>query len=432
MTKPANRTFQQVERLTVQLNIPGRSAPIGTLAWSRNERRAYFEYGQEFLDAPLPLSPINLAASHGLKPAPYRPFEGLHGLFNDSLPDGWGRLLLDRRLQKQNRDYRALSPLDRLAYVGATGVGALRYIPEKTFGNSEIVTVDLDWLASQAEQFQREVGTADVDQLQQMQGGSAGARPKIMVGIDLLNELIVSDFGTGLPKAYEPWMVKFKSKNDLEEVGLEEYAYSLMAGAAGIEMPPTRLLKGSYFAVRRFDRLPEGAVHVHTASGLLDADHRTPQLDYDNLLRLTRVLTRDERYVREMFRRTVFNVLAHNRDDHSKNHAFRMKPDGSWHPTPAYDLTLSDGPAGEHSLAIAGEGRNPGRDHIMEVAKDASIPKAEADAIFEEVQSAISKWPEYASAAALSERRTSEIDYLLNKRGRAPTGDVAVVSTPTP
>lgn len=432
MTKPANRTFQQVERLTVQLNIAGRSTPIGTLVWSRIERRAYFEYSQEFRDAPLPLSPINLAAFPGLKPAPYRPFEGLHGLFNDSLPDGWGRLLLDRRLQKQDRDYRNLSPLDRLAYVGTTGVGALRYTPEKTFGKSEIATVDLDWLASQAEQVQREVGTADVDQLQQMQGGSAGARPKIMIGIDLLNELIVPDFGAGLPKAYEPWMVKFKSENDLEEVGLEEYAYSLMAGAAGIEMPPTRLLKGSYFAVRRFDRLPEGAAHVHTASGLLDADHRTPQLDYDNLLRLTRVLTRDERYVREMFRRMVFNVLAHNRDDHSKNHAFRMEPDGSWHPTPAYDLTLSDGPAGEHSLAIAGEGRNPGRDHIMQVAKDASIPKAEADAIVAAVQTAISKWPEYASAAALSERRTSEIDYLLNKRGRAPTEDVAVVSTPTP
>ena len=435
MKQPINRVLQSVERLTVRLNMLGRAVEVGTLVWSREERRAYFEYGREFLDTPLPLSPINLAASAGLKAAPYHPFDGLHGLFNDSLPDGWGRLLLDRRLQKQNRDHRAFNPLDRLAYVGATGMGALQYIPGQTFENSAGTEMDLDWLASQAEQVQREVGTADVDQLQQMQGGSAGARPKIMIGIDLVKELVVSDFGNGLPKGYEPWMVKFKSKSDPEEAGLEEYAYSLMASAAGVKMPPTKLLKtnkGSYFATRRFDRPPEGRLHIHTASGLLDADHRTPQLDYDNLLRLTRVLTRDERNVRQMFRRMVFNVLAHNRDDHSKNHTFRMEADGSWHPAPAYDITLSDGPAGEHSLAVAGEGRNPGPDHIMKVAKDASIPRAEADAIFEEVRSTVRKWPEYASNAGLSERRSLEIDYLLNERGRAPTERVAVTSTPLP
>jgi serine/threonine-protein kinase HipA len=431
MSRSPNRALSQVERLTVRLEIPGRSTEVGTLVWSRDERRAYFEYGREFLDAPLPLSPLNLAVSAGLKAAPYQPFDGLHGLFNDSLPDGWGRLLLDRRLQKQNYDHRALSPLDRLAYVGTVGMGALRYIPDKTFGHSESGKVDLDWLASQAEQVQREVETADVDCLLQMQGGSAGARPKIMIGLDPIKGSVVSDLGRGVPQGYEPWMVKFKSNNDPEEVGSEEYAYSLMASAAGVEMSPSRLLKTrkeSYFAVRRFDRPPEGNVHVQTASGLLDVDHRTPQIDYDNLLRLTRQLTRDERHVRQMFRRMVFNVLTHNRDDHSKNHAFRMDADGLWHPTPAYDLTLSDGPAGEHSLAVAGEGRAPGRDHIMKVAKDASIPKAEADAIFEEVRSTIAKWPEYASSAALSDRRTSEIDHLLNRWGREPGKDADVAS----
>jgi hypothetical protein len=179
--------------------------------------------------------------------------------------------------------------------------------------------------------------------------------------------------------------------------------------------------KGAYFAVRRFDRTPQGKVHIHTASGLLDADHRTPQLDYGNLLRLTRVLTRDERDVRQMFRRMVFNVLAHNRDDHSKNHAFRMEADGAWHPAPAYDLTLSNGAAGEHSLAVAGEGRNPDHDHIMVVAKDASIPKAEAESVFEEVRAAVARWTESASAATLSEQRISEIDGLINKRYRRAT-----------
>jgi len=422
MKKAAKRTPPHVERLTVRLNLLGRLVEIGTLAWSRQERRAYFKYSVAFLETPLPLSPFNLPTSSGLKAAPYQPFDGLHGLFNDSLPDGWGRLLLDQRLQKRSYDHRALGPLDRLAYVGNAGMGALQYAPDKTFENSASNAVDLDWLASQAEQIQHEVRAADVDSLQQMQGSSAGAHPKVMIGLDAANDIIIPDYGTGLPAQYEPWMVKFRSKNDSEEIGAEEYAYSLMSSAAGVEVPTSRLLKtrtGSYFAVRRFDRLPEGSMHIHTASGLLEADHRMPAIDYDTLLRVTRVLTRDERHVRQMFRRMVFNVLAHNRDDHSKNHAFQMGGDGSWRPTPAYDLTLSDGPAGEHSLAIAGEGKNPGHDHISKVAADASIPKAEAVAIREAVQTSIAEWPEHASSADLSRQRTSEIRALLERQARA-------------
>ena len=422
MTSPALRPASPVERLLVHLDLAGHAIEVGTLAWSREERRAYFEYGRTFLDTPLPLSPLNLAVSPGLKAAPYRPFDGLHGLFNDSLPDGWGRLLLDRRLQKHGYDHRILGPLDRLAHVGTGGMGALRYTPDKTFGNSTGGAVDLDWIARQAEQVQGEVRAADVDRLQEIQGGSAGARPKIMIGLDPEKDVIVPDFGAGLAARYESWMVKFRSRHDPEEIGSEEYAYSLMATAAGVEMPPTRLLEtssGGYFAVRRFDRVPNGGAHIHTASGLLDADHRTPQIDYNTLLRLTRHLGRDERHVRQMFRRMVFNVLARNRDDHSKNHAFRMDTEGSWRPAPAYDLTLSEGPAGEHSLAIAGEGRSPGLDHIMKEASDASIPKKDAKAICDEVRSAIARWPEHAASASLSPARTSEIGDLLKRQARS-------------
>jgi serine/threonine-protein kinase HipA len=419
MKRPAGREPAHVEQLEVRLDLAGRSVTVGTLAWSRDERRAYFEYAREFLDAPLELSPFNLAAAPGVKAGPYHPFSGLHGLFNDSLPDGWGRLLLDRRLEKQKLDFHGLSPLDRLAYVGTTGMGALRYIPEAALGRDGESDVDLDWLADQTDQVQREVPTANVDRLQQMQGGSAGARPKIMLGFAPDRGLVVPDFGHGLPEGYEHWMVKFRARNDSEEAGSEEYAYSLMAGAAGVEMPTTRLIttqRGRYFAVRRFDRVGASGIHVHTASGLLEADHRMPQIDYDMLLRVTRVLTRDERHVRQMFRRMAFNALARNRDDHSKNHAFLMDANGAWHPTPAYDLTLSDGPAGEHSLAIAGEGRNPNRKHIMAVAKAASIPAKEADAIFEQVLAATATWPDHAGHATLSDRRMSEIDAVLKQQ----------------
>jgi len=411
--------FESIRKLTVQLDLCGKVFDVGTLAWDREERRVYFEYARDFLARPLPLSPFKLAVSEGAKAAPYQPFGGLHGMFNDSIPDGWGRLLLDRRLQKLNYDFRLLTPLDRLAHVGTGGMGALRYQPAKTFGKSNERGIDLDWLAQQATAVQEQVDEADVDRLQDIQGGSAGVRPKIVVGLNSKTGKLVADTGMVLPEGFDAWLIKFKANVDPAEIGMEEYAYSLMARAAGVDVPDTRLIStgnGKYFAVRRFDRTPEGSVHIQTASGLLEADHRAPAIDYDTLLKVTRLLTRDERNVQQMFVRMVFNVLARNRDDHSKNHAFLMAADGTWRPTPAYDLTLSEGPAGEHNLAIGGEGRNPTEKNIMAVAERASIPKADARQILEQVRAAVDKWPDHAEQAGLSIKRAAEIDRLLNKR----------------
>ena len=428
MTKAASPTpLQSVEKLSVLLDCHGQQIEVGTLAWSKDERRAYFEYHPDFRSKRLALSPFRLAVGEGAKEAPYQPFGGLHGMFNDSLPDGWGRLLMDRRLQKLNYDFRLFTPLDRLAYLGQNGVGALRYIPNKVFGKPAGGGIDLDWLAAQADAVQNEIDEADVDRLQEIQGGSAGVRPKIMIGLNQNTGKVIADNGSGLAGGFDPWLVKFKANVDPSEIGREEYAYSLMAKAAGVEMPLTRLIttkKGSYFAVKRFDRTPDGSAHVQTASGLLEADHRAPSIDYDTLLRVTRALTLDERQVRQMFVRMVFNVLAHNRDDHAKNHAFLMAKDGTWHPTPAYDLTLSEGPGGEHNLAVAGEGRNPTKTHIMSVADKASIPKAQAERMFERVRAAVDRWPQFGKEVGLSQKRTSEIDHLLNKRGASPALDV--------
>lgn len=410
--------FESIRKLTVQLDFCGRVCEVGTLAWDREERRAYFEYARGFLAKPLPLSPFKLAVSEGAKAAPYQPFGGLHGMFNDSIPDGWGRLLLDRRLRKLNYDFRLLTPLDRLAYVGTNGMGALRYLPAKTFGKSDESGIDLDWLAKQATAVQEQVDEAEIDRLQEIQGGSAGARPKIVVGLNTKTGKLVADTGIVLPEGFDAWLVKFKADVDPAEIGIEEYAYSLMARAAGVEVPDTRLIAtghGKYFAVRRFDRTPQGSVHVQTASGLLEADHRAPAIDYDTLLKVTRLLTRDERNVQQMFVRMAFNVLAQNRDDHSKNHAFLMTADGTWRPTPAYDLTLSEGPGGEHNLAIDGQGKNPTEKNIMGVAERASIPKADARQILEQVRAAVDKWPDYAQQAGLSIKRATEIDHLLKR-----------------
>ena len=427
--RAAGRRIAHVELLSVQLELgaEGSSAErpsaehrsVGVLAWKRDSRVAYFEYDRDFLAAPLPLSPFRLATRPGAIAAPHSPFGGLHGLFNDSLPDGWGRRLLDRRLAREGFDARGLTPVDRLAYVGTGGMGALRFVPEQRFANASAGEIDLDWLAGQAAQVEGEAEALELDLLQAAQGGSGGVRPKLMVGFDAGGR-IIADTGHGLAAGFEPWIVKFRALGDPPEIGAEEYAYSLMAKAAGIDMPETRLIEtagGRYFAVKRFDRSNSGPLHVHTASGLLDADHRTPSIDYEDLLKLARALTRDARHVRQIFRRMIFNLLAHNRDDHAKNHAFMMDAGGSWRPTPAYDLTFSDGPGGEHNLAIAGEGRDPEFSHVLKVAADAAIPRGEAGAMFDQARDSVRNWPEFAEAAGLGRARMAEIAGRLSGLG---------------
>lgn len=417
------KQIDHVLSVDVDLDLQGEVLSLGRLAWRTSERRSYFEYSQAALDRKLPLSPFSLPLKSGAQAAPNVPFEGLHGLFNDSLPDGWGRKLLDRRLQRMGYDFTTMAPIDRLTFVGTSGMGALRYRPVGLLEEIEDDSIDLDWMAAQAELVEEEAPNADVDKLQAVQGGSGGVRPKIVVGLDPRTNLIIRDGNKGLPDGYQPWLIKFRSEHDPKEIGPEEYAYSLMAKAAGIEMPQTKLLKGSsgnsYFAVQRFDRSEKGSVHIHTLSGLLHADHRAPEVDYGGLLKATRLLTKDERHVERMFARMVFNVLARNRDDHAKNHAFQMDASGIWTPTPAYDLTFSRGPGGEHNMAIDGEGRNPGRKHIMAEAQRAGITSARGEAVFEEVKAAVTNWPSFAEDAGMSEPRTSELDFILNGRGRA-------------
>ncbi len=298
---------------------------------------------------------------------------------------------------------------------------------------------DVDWLAGQARLAEEDLPEADVDTLRQAQGSSGGARPKIVVGYDPSLRTVRYDGGGTLPAGYGHWLLKFGSRDDPAEIGAEEYAYSLMAARAGVTMPETDLIRtrsGGYFAVRRFDRDAVGRVHVHSASGLSGADHKVPgAMDYELLLRITRLLTRDAKAVAQVFRRMAFNVFAHNRDDHAKNHAFMMDADGTWTPAPAYDLTFSTGPAGEHNLTLAGEGRNPGQSEIMRVAADAAIRKAEAKTIVDEVREAVARWPECAAVAGLSERRTSEIDAVLNvarRKVRPDPPDEVEASTPSP
>jgi serine/threonine-protein kinase HipA len=192
-----------------------------------------------------------------------------------------------------------------------------------------------------------------------------------------------------------------------------ELAYSRMAAAAGIRVPPARFFStpggGRHFAAERFDR-PEGERrHVHTLAGLLHADFRLPSLDYEAYLRATLHLTRDLGAVAETFRRMVFNVLACNRDDHARNFSFLMEPDGTWRHTPAYDLTFSAGPGGEHTMSVAGEGRTPTRRHVSQLAAKMSIEPRVRDAIVEQVDAAVSDWPRFAAGTGAEDALIDEV-----------------------
>ena len=413
--------FKPAERLMVDLEIEGELRHVGELGWSMDERRAYFQYAAEFLDNWRPLSPFHLRALPHAQPADYEPFDGLHGLFNDSLPDGWGRLLLDRRLQTRGIDHFALTPLDRLSAVGEGGMGALRYRPVSTLFEPVEGNVDLEEVATEVERVQAEVAAADIDLLQAAQGSSAGARPKIMVGISADGDAAVLDFGQELAAGFERWMVKFPSKEDPEDIGAQERAYALMAEAAGIDMPSTRLLETNsgrrLFATKRFDRTPRGRLHMQTVSGLVHADHRYPSLDYGQLLKATRVLTRSETEVMKVFTRAAFNVFAHNRDDHAKNHAFLMDRTGCWAASPAYDLTYSTGPGGEHSMLVAGEGRSPTREHLLKLADEQKLEPENVAAALERVRDAIADWSRFADEAGLPRSSAETLKEAMEGRG---------------
>jgi serine/threonine-protein kinase HipA len=419
--------LEPISRLHVEIDVGDTPQLVGRLAWQRG--RSYFEYAPSFLERGRSISPLKLPLEPRVFMGEPEPFEGLHGVFNDSLPDGWGRLLLDRTLARRGILPSALSPLDRLAYVGSRGLGALRYRPEHEQERSRLA-VDLDALAAQVRTVVDGDSEEVLDHLLDLGGSSGGARPKVLIGVNADRKRILAGVDA-LPPGYAHWIVKFRSSSDPPDVGAIEYAYSEMARAADIDLPPTHLFparKGAgYFGVQRFDRRGNTRVHVHSVCGLLHADFRVPSIGYKDLLNVTRLVTKSQIEVDKMFRRMVFNVFAHNRDDHTKNHAFLLENDGEWRCSPAYDVTFSSGLGGEHTLDVDGEGRQPGIENISAVAQEVGVNDKSVRACVDQVKEAVNRWPEFAAKAGVSRRSGKDIDALLNgpRRGPKPRRAVA-------
>ncbi len=362
-------------KLAVYLNLYNTRAFVGYLY--EQAREIYFEYTPEFLASGIELSPFKLPLKPGVFHDEKRTFEGLFGLFNDSLPDGWGCLLLDRKLRQRGLSYEAISPLMRLSLIGRNPMGALEYEPADEASES-MGAIELDSLSGEVDQLLNGQNSLCLDDLLSLNGSSGGARPKIVAWVSADRTRIVR--GKACPgEGFTQWIIKFAQSNDLKNLGEEEYRYSLAAKAGGIDMPPTFLFPskkcGGYFGVQRFDRTPQGKVHVQTACGLLHASHRYGTLTYEDLLKLTLVLTRDMRQVEEMVRRMVFNVKFGNRDDHSKNFSFLLTPDKHWRLAPAYDLTPSSGISGEHTAMVNGKGKDITDDDLIRAAQVVDIPE---------------------------------------------------------
>lgn len=395
-----------IKIVNVFLNSYGTKVKVGRLALK--ERIIYFEYEKEFLAKDIELSPYKLPLKQGVFVCEDNLFEGLYGVFGDSLPDGWGRLLLDRHFLAKGLEYADITPLNRLSAIGRFGMGALSYEPIVEGLSMMNQQIDLDSLALSSMKILKGTSRELLDTLLAMGGSSAGARPKVVLQINLHNDIIHGN--QKLQNGYEHYLVKFASSLDTQDIGKLEYIYSLMARDANIEMPETKLLSTdnhTYFAVKRFDREMDDRVHIHSVAGMVHSDFRLPSLDYDDLLSLTLHLTKDKEEQIKIYRLAVFNLFAHNRDDHAKNFSFLLDKKNRWKLSPAYDLTFSYGPSGEHSTTYLGEGRNPTEKHLKKLAIKHDIK--DYLNIIDEIKKAISKFKIYAKQIGLDHTTSQNI-----------------------
>ena len=334
------------------LNVKYHGRIVGTLSMTPDNKLCAFEYAPSWLADGFSISLLELPLRQGLFLAKPSPFYGNFGIFEDSLPDGYGRYLLHKLLQKEGIDDFKLSALDRLSIVGSGGMGALTFEPETSIKQGTDVT-DFDLLQEKALEVLKEKQDDDAGLLLYNSGNSGGARPKAVFSDDEGH-----------------WLVKFRHTYDPQDMGQQEYHYNEVARKCGICVPDFKLINGRYFASRRFDIDAEGnRIHTATAGGLLCISLSNPVLDYSNLLALTGYLTQNPRDVEEMYRRMVFNYLTDNKDDHCKNFSFIVLKDrnGSWkwHLAPAYDLTLcTEGYNGEHATSVNGTGHPTLKDFI--------------------------------------------------------------------
>lgn len=362
--------MKKIDRLDVKF----RGCAVGTLTLTPDGRLCVFEYDKGWTADGFSISPLELPLKAGAFVAKAQPFYGNFGIFEDCLPDGYGRYLLHKLLLRRGVNDSDLSSLQRLALVGDNGMGALSYSPSIALREEEAVS-DFDRLQEIALEVLKEQQSTDAGLLLYNSGNSGGARPKAVYSDDEGH-----------------WLIKFRHIYDPKDIGAQEYRYNEAARSCGITVPDFRLVNDRYFASRRFDIDTDGwRLHTATAGALAGIPLREPFMDYSNLMALTGFITRNRQDVEQMFRRMVFNYLTDNKDDHCKNFSFYVISDGlsgrwHWRLAPAYDLTLcTEGYNGEHATSVNGTGHPTAADFIA-VGSKAGIPVKRCRGIIGEVR----------------------------------------------
>lgn len=426
-------SFKSIQKLNVERTLTtGETVSVGVLA--QNRQGVFFQYDESYLSRFGNLSPFTLQGDVRLQQAPKEPHQGIHGVFGDSLPDGWGLLLQDRVFRQQGIIPAQVTAMDRLAFVGQQGMGALSFTPVSELSLDQRSDVDLESLGLEAQTLfdlslsdELDGSTQQVLATLVAVGSSGGARPKAQIYMPSGD---ATQCRTYAQSGDEAWLVKFTSKNLAlgHEEGLCEAVYLEMAELAKCQPPIWQLIEApassgakAWLALKRFDYLPAhekaGRLHMHSACGLLDADFRSPSLDYSDLIKASRQLCKSPAAGQLQFRRAMFNLFAANQDDHSKNWGFLQDDDSSWQLAPFYDVTFSPHPFNEHATAFAGYGKAPPLKVMQKLAASAGFANwNEAQQCIQEVVDAISQFRPLAEQLGVSKTTVLAIEKTLAER----------------
>ena len=352
---------------TKKLDVYYKKQLVGTLAERPNKQIA-FQYSADWQKNGFSISPIALPLKNDVFTPPEKNsqiFHGLYGVFADSLPDAWGDLLMQRYFASIGVNLRNLSILDRLAYIGSTGMGALEYYPSKEsdYGIIE-ASMDYDAIAKECNNILDSKTSDQLDLLYKLAGSSGGTRPKILI-----------------KESSGEWIVKFPARTDDSICGKREYDYYLCAlncdiNISSSELVPSTVCDG-YFKTKRFDRVDGAKIFTSTFAALLNVDYNMPTCDYETFFKLVNMLTKENNEdLKHMYKQMCFNVLNHNRDDHTKNFSFIFTEDYGWRLAPAYDITYSTTYYGEQTTSVKGKGKDISDDDLISTGVQAGLKKS--------------------------------------------------------
>ena len=423
--------------MIAEVQLWGRT--IGAVSLDDGRDVAAFQYAPEFVDSGIQLSPLHMPLSHRIFEFPSLPrmtFHGLPGLLSDSLPDKFGNTLIDAWLATQGRTPESFSAVERLCYIGTRGMGGLEFKPAQGPRHRKSHTIEIDALVRLAGDvlahrrnlqghFDEPGKEATLRDILSVGTSAGGARAKAVIAWNpATNEVRSGQIAAG--DGFEYWLLKFdgvagnkdKELEDPTGYGAIEFAYHLMAKAAGITMSECRLMEENgrrHFMTRRFDRLPDGGkLHMQSLGALAHFDfNQAGAYAYEQALLTIRQLKLPMAAVEEQFRRMVFNIVARNQDDHVKNIAFLMNKQGEWSLAPAFDVTYSYNPSGSwtatQQMTLNGKREAFTLEDFELCAKSAVMKRGRAAAIVAEVQAAVQRWLEFAAEARVTEEWSEKI-----------------------